>query len=202
MAKFEFDDFIRKGSILMDEGNYEAGAMSYQISANDGNPYGQFLLSFCYRDGQGVPKDMKKAIFWLKKAAAQGLDEALEYLRKVSSSTGIPFDELTSTPSAPAPSARSAPAPTPASSINLIGTKWEMSCIYWAIYSTIHECTFMANGSLVTNKGGGTWSQNGSSVKLKSGVCTYELQIVNSKTMKGTEKHDNGKTNEVVFEKK
>ncbi|MBR6059702.1 MAG: SEL1-like repeat protein [Victivallales bacterium] len=41
------------------------------------------MLGCCYANGDGVTKDMKKAVKWLQKAAEKGHPEALEMLRSL-----------------------------------------------------------------------------------------------------------------------
>jgi len=45
--------------------------------ANAGNALAQYRLGSLYYQGRGVPEDEKQAIFWWKKAAAQGYTEAM-----------------------------------------------------------------------------------------------------------------------------
>ena len=45
--------------------------------ANGGNALAQYRLGNLYFHGQGVPEDEKMAVFWWKKAAAQGSSEAM-----------------------------------------------------------------------------------------------------------------------------
>jgi len=40
----------------------------------------QYELGLCYFDGNGVPQDMKKAMYWFSKAAEQGRVEAQVFL--------------------------------------------------------------------------------------------------------------------------
>jgi len=40
----------------------------------------QFELGLCYLNGDGVPQDMKKAVYWITKAAEQGHEEAQSFL--------------------------------------------------------------------------------------------------------------------------
>jgi len=47
---------------------------------NDGNANAQFELANFYLEGIGVPQDEAKAKEWLKKAAKQGHEEAIELL--------------------------------------------------------------------------------------------------------------------------
>jgi len=45
-----------------------------------GDPEGQALLGFCYENGEGVPKDLKKAVHWYKQSAAQNNAKGQYYL--------------------------------------------------------------------------------------------------------------------------
>ncbi|HEY6898173.1 MAG TPA: tetratricopeptide repeat protein [Rhodocyclaceae bacterium] len=45
--------------------------------ANQSNSQAQFRLGMMYYHGQGVAEDEKQAVFWLKKAAEQGMVEAM-----------------------------------------------------------------------------------------------------------------------------
>lgn len=61
---------------------YEAGRYGQAIQlltplANQSNSQAQFRLGMMYYHGQGVPEDEKLAVFWLKKAAAQGNTNAM-----------------------------------------------------------------------------------------------------------------------------
>ena len=40
-------------------------------------------LGWCYENGKGVPKDMKKAVYWYREAAEQGDAEAKDALRRL-----------------------------------------------------------------------------------------------------------------------
>ena len=44
-------------------------------------PEAQFSLGQMYYQGDGVVKNLEKALSWFKKAAAQGVTEAEQYLR-------------------------------------------------------------------------------------------------------------------------
>ncbi|WP_295637908.1 hypothetical protein [Novosphingobium sp.] len=55
--------------VTMDEA---AGVRYARISADKGNINGQMTLARCYYNGNGVAVDMKPALFWFRKAAAQG----------------------------------------------------------------------------------------------------------------------------------
>ena len=49
-----------------------AGARYARISADSGDANGQMTLARCYYNGNGVAVDMRQALFWFRKAAAQG----------------------------------------------------------------------------------------------------------------------------------
>lgn len=60
----------------------EAGRHSQAVQlltplANSGNSLAQYRLGVLYYNGQGVPEDEQQAIYWWKKAAAQGYTEAM-----------------------------------------------------------------------------------------------------------------------------
>ncbi len=44
----------------------------YEKAAKQGDAKAQFSLGDCYKEGKGVLKDYKKAIYWYEKAAKQG----------------------------------------------------------------------------------------------------------------------------------
>jgi TPR repeat protein len=51
-------------------------------AANQGMADAQYLMGVIYAEGLGVGIDDKKAVFWLKKAIAQGHHEAAVFLKK------------------------------------------------------------------------------------------------------------------------
>lgn len=62
-------------------GKNEAEGVKYaRISAEIGDADGQSLLGALYYEGGGVPKDLKEAARWLRKAAAQGNADAIKTL--------------------------------------------------------------------------------------------------------------------------
>lgn len=54
----------------------ERGWQMLRKSAQDGNPWGQYLLAEALAQGFGIPATRKLAVEWAGKAAAQGLPEA------------------------------------------------------------------------------------------------------------------------------
>lgn len=61
----------------LDSGRHAQAATLLQPLANNGNALAQYRLGMMYYNGQGVPEDEKQAIYWWKKAAAQGYVEAM-----------------------------------------------------------------------------------------------------------------------------
>ena|GEM_PF-2761871 len=53
-----------------------------ELSAEADFMLAQFVFGNCYEVGQGVSCDIEKAKYWWKKAAAQGLDDAVERLKE------------------------------------------------------------------------------------------------------------------------
>ncbi len=47
-----------------------------ELQARDGDAEAQLVLGARYEDGNGVPKDLKRAVYWYKQAANQGNSEA------------------------------------------------------------------------------------------------------------------------------
>lgn len=61
---------------------YESGRYAQALQlltplANESNSQAQFRVGMMHYHGQGVPEDEKLAVFWLRKAAAQGNIEAM-----------------------------------------------------------------------------------------------------------------------------
>lgn len=59
---------------------FKLAAEKARVLAISGHPKAQAVLGMLYQSGLGVEKDIKVAIYWLEKAAAQGLREAESYL--------------------------------------------------------------------------------------------------------------------------
>ncbi|PZF78696.1 hypothetical protein DK847_02515 [Aestuariivirga litoralis] len=54
----------------------ETGTEALRIAAANGNPTAQFIVAGRYLDGQGVPQDFAKALYWYQQAANGGLAPA------------------------------------------------------------------------------------------------------------------------------
>ena len=55
----------------------------YKKAANNGNIIAMSNLGYYYKNGNGVEKDINKAIYWYKKAAEQGYKFAQGYLEEL-----------------------------------------------------------------------------------------------------------------------
>jgi len=56
-------------------------ARAYKRETNPTKPVDQFVLGLKYKEAEGVPKDMEKAIYWFTKAAEQGNEDAQSCLK-------------------------------------------------------------------------------------------------------------------------
>ena len=73
--------------------NYQLQAQSFQKAAEQGNAEASANLGFMYANGQGVPKDEAKAVYWYQKAAEQGNAWALYNLGEMyRDGSGVPQD--------------------------------------------------------------------------------------------------------------
>ncbi|MCI0508005.1 MAG: AgmX/PglI C-terminal domain-containing protein [Gammaproteobacteria bacterium] len=58
------------------QGDFEKARYEALVDATDGKPAAQMLLGQLYFNGEGVEKDLKAAMYWYEKAAAQGFTDA------------------------------------------------------------------------------------------------------------------------------
>lgn len=63
--------------------NYENAANLYFKSATQGFVDAQYNLGLLFREGRGVEANDEQAVFWLKKAAAQGHEQAVSKLAEI-----------------------------------------------------------------------------------------------------------------------
>jgi TPR repeat protein len=70
----------REGIDAFAKGNFAVALDKLKPLAEHGNADAQFNLGLMYREGKGVPQDVKEATAWLSKAAEQGQAEAQENL--------------------------------------------------------------------------------------------------------------------------
>ena len=76
-------DLFKKGWQYYDEGIYDLAAECYRKSAEQGLAETQYVLGICYKNGEGVEQDYKKAVEWYQKAAEQGHVDALMILAEI-----------------------------------------------------------------------------------------------------------------------
>lgn len=63
--------------------NWEVAVGYYRQGAEKNEPLAQYNYGWCLKKGKGVKKDKKAAIYWLKKAAKQGNEDAISDLREM-----------------------------------------------------------------------------------------------------------------------
>lgn len=64
----------------------------FKIAADSGDSWGAFELGQCYRYGKGTTQDKELARFWIKKAADEGFQSAVDAWKEID--TGIDENEL------------------------------------------------------------------------------------------------------------
>jgi len=69
-------DDIRDGIEALDRKDFNRALQLIRPLAEAGNPFAQWLLGDMYKNGEGLPRDMKMALSWWTKAAAKGLPDA------------------------------------------------------------------------------------------------------------------------------
>lgn len=62
--------------------NYAQAASWFRKAAKQSHAEAQYNLGISYYKGIGVQKNYEQACFWLKKAADQGIEKAIEFLKK------------------------------------------------------------------------------------------------------------------------
>jgi TPR repeat protein len=65
--------------------NVEASFEAFSVLASDGDAESQYFLALHYMEGDGVEKDMQKAIYWLKKAVKKSHVDAASLLMECDS---------------------------------------------------------------------------------------------------------------------
>ena len=72
----KLDKNNQQGITYFKDGLYKEAIESFTLSAEAGYSWGQLNLAQMYRDGQGIPQDTAKAVYWLNKAAQQSNPKA------------------------------------------------------------------------------------------------------------------------------
>jgi len=89
------DDLYDKGEAAFARKDLVEAAGWYQKAAEQGHVKAQTDLAWCYRHGQGVPRDKAKVIEWYLKAAEQGYAEAQYGMGNCYvSGIGVPVDDF------------------------------------------------------------------------------------------------------------
>jgi localization factor PodJL len=70
------DSALRAAIEAYKRGDYSTAYIAFKPIAKDGNPVAQFALGVMYENGQGVPKDYPRSLYWYRKAARQGYARA------------------------------------------------------------------------------------------------------------------------------
>lgn len=63
--------------------SYAGAVYWFQVAAQGGSAIAQFNLGYLIYKGLGVDANREKALYWLKKASAQGHEKAKEFLREI-----------------------------------------------------------------------------------------------------------------------
>ena len=71
--------YCKEGERLYSDKKYEQAIYWFQKAADAGNSAAQKNLAICYKNGNGVVKDIKKAVWWWQKAADAG-NSGAEYM--------------------------------------------------------------------------------------------------------------------------
>ena len=69
--------------------NPAAAANWWKKAAEQGQTDAQYFLGLSYSLGLGLPKTQEQAIYWLRKAAANGNENAAAALKKLEKASGI-----------------------------------------------------------------------------------------------------------------
>lgn len=83
---------LEQGIALYNEQKYkEAYDALYDLAAYERNAEAQYYLGMMYRHGEGVEKDIDKAMQWWRKAMREGHQGAAYSLSEISTSTKTTF---------------------------------------------------------------------------------------------------------------
>ncbi|MEM7148249.1 MAG: tetratricopeptide repeat protein [Pseudomonadota bacterium] len=79
----KLDKNNQQGIMYHKDGQYDEALESFTLAAQTGSQWGQLNLAQMYRDGQGTEKNAPQAIYWYKKAIAQGNSKAKHELEQL-----------------------------------------------------------------------------------------------------------------------
>ena len=75
----------QQGIMYYKDNQFKEALDSFLLAAQEGSPWGQLNSAQMYRDGEGVGKDLERAIYWYQQAAAQGNHKAKVELNELCS---------------------------------------------------------------------------------------------------------------------
>lgn len=82
------------GAAAYDRGDYATALREWRPLAEQGDPVAQRYLGFMYFNGEGVPENARRAVFWYRKAAEQGdADVQFNLGLMYANGDGIPEDD-------------------------------------------------------------------------------------------------------------
>lgn len=63
--------------------NYASAAYYYKLGAEKGDKYSKWMLGYCYLHGQGLTENRSEGMRWIKAAASDGCEKAIDYLKEL-----------------------------------------------------------------------------------------------------------------------
>ena len=69
-------DTLEQATQYYDNKEYDKAVPMFQRLAQGGDMKAQFVLGYCYDEGQGVAQDYTQAVYWYRKSAEQGYARA------------------------------------------------------------------------------------------------------------------------------
>ena len=87
IAKGDKYCYFRLGNIYYDGNgvplNYASAAYYYKLGAEKGDKYSKWMLGYCYLHGQGLTENRSEGLRWIKAAASDGCEKAIDYLKEL-----------------------------------------------------------------------------------------------------------------------
>lgn len=84
VKKASYNIDINEAKMMFMQMNYSEAFKIYSEYAEEGDAYSQYMVGLLLIEGKGVAKNKEEGIQWLKKAAAQGDENAQKVLAKIS----------------------------------------------------------------------------------------------------------------------
>ena len=77
------DDLFKQGLVFDEMEHCEKAFECFQNAATQGNIKAMYMVGLKYSRGKGVVKDLVKGVQWIKKAADQGYEDAINLLKNI-----------------------------------------------------------------------------------------------------------------------